>query len=116
MQWAIGSRTGRTGAKGEINGCWGSITTLGEWSLLKTRWWGVTWNVGADGTGVSEVMAGYGGGLTAVLGDHVGLVFGGEVATTLGELHAFTLGDAGAKWWVACRDGGASKHHDSKIS
>jgi hypothetical protein len=76
----------------------------------------VTWNVGADGSGVSEVTAGCGRGLTAVLGDHMGLVLGGEVATTLGELRKFTLGDVGAGWWVGGRDGGASAHHDSKIS
>ncbi len=84
--------------------------------MLKMRWRGVTWNVEADGAGVSEVVAGCGGGLTAVLRDHVGLVLGGEVATTLGELLAFTLGDAGAGWWVSRRDGGASACHDSKIS
>ncbi len=76
----------------------------------------MTWNVGADGAGVSKVMACCSGGLTAVLGDHVGLVLGGEVATTLGELRVFTLGDAGARWWVAHRDGGASACHDSKMS
>jgi hypothetical protein len=46
---------------------------------------GVTWNVGADGKGVSEVMAACSGGLQAVLGVSVGLVLGGEGATTLGE-------------------------------
>ncbi len=92
------------------------LTTLRDWSLPKTRWQGVTWNVEADGTGVSVVMAGCGGGITAVLGDHVGLVLGGEVATTLGELRKFTLGDTGAGQWVGGRDGGASVHHDSKIS
>jgi hypothetical protein len=56
----------------------------------------VTWNVGADGKGVSEVTAACGGGLKAVLGHHVGPVLGGEGATTLGELHAVTLGHAGA--------------------
>ena len=84
--------------------------------MPKTRRRGVTWNVGADGAGVSEVMAGCGGGLTAVLEDHMGLVLGGEVATTLGESRAFTRGDAGAGWWVGRRDGGASVRHDSKIS
>jgi hypothetical protein len=64
--------------------------------LPKTRWWGVTWNVGADGARVSEVLAACVGGLTTVLGDHMRLVFGGEGATTLGELCAFTLGHAGA--------------------
>jgi hypothetical protein len=44
------------------------------------------WNVGTNGPGVSEVTAVCRGGLTAVLGDHVGLVLGGEVATILGEL------------------------------
>jgi hypothetical protein len=43
------------------------------------------WNVGADAVGVSEVVAGCGESLTAMLGDHVGLVLGGEVATTLGD-------------------------------
>ncbi len=61
---------------------------------------------------MSEVTAGCSGGLTAVLGDHGGLVLGGEVATTLGELREFTLGDAGAGQWVGCRDGRASAHHD----
>ncbi len=75
----------------------------------------MTWNVEADGAGVSEVTAGCGGGLTAVLRDHVELVLGGVVATTLGELRTFTLGDAGAGRWVGCRDGGASARHDSKI-
>ncbi len=46
----------------------------------------MTWNVGADNAGVSEIATGCGGGLTAVLGDHVGLALGGEVATTLGAL------------------------------
>ncbi len=49
------------------------------------------WNVGADAAGVSEIAAGCGGGLTAVLGDHVGLVIGGEVATTLGDSRKFIL-------------------------
>jgi hypothetical protein len=94
------------------------LTTLGEWSLPKTRWRGVTWNVRADGAGVSEVMVACGRGLQALLGDHVGLVLGGEGATTLGlgELCAFTLGLAGARRWFGRRDGGASVHHDSKIS
>ncbi len=52
----------------------------------------MTWNVRADAAGVSEVPAGCGGGLTAVLGDHVELVLGGEVATTLGDSCEFTLG------------------------
>ncbi len=65
----------------------------------------MTWNVGADGTGVSEVTVGCGGGLTTVLGDHVGLVLGGEVATTLGESREFTPGGAGAGRWVGCRVG-----------
>jgi hypothetical protein len=76
----------------------------------------VTWKVRADGAGVSEVMAVCGGGLTAVLGHHVGLVLGGEVVTTLGELRAFTLGDAGVGRWVGHRDGVASVRHDSKLS
>jgi hypothetical protein len=76
----------------------------------------VTWNVGEDSAGVSEVTAGCGGNLTAVLGDHVGLELGGEVATTLAELHAFTLGDAEAGQWVGRRDGGANVCRDSKIS
>ncbi len=84
--------------------------------LSKTRWQGVAWNVGADGRGVSEVMAACGGGLKAVLGDSVGLVLGGEGETTLGELHEFTLGFAGEGQWFSCRDGGASVCHDSKIS
>jgi hypothetical protein len=65
---------------------------------------------------VSEVAAGCSGGLTAVLGDHMGLVLGGEVMTTLGDLHQFTIGGEGAGRWVGCRDGGASARHDSKIS
>jgi hypothetical protein len=77
--------TGRPGAAGGSRGYWGLLTTLGEWSSPKTRWQRVTWNVGADGKGVSEVRAACGGGLQAVLGDHVGLVLGGEGATTLGE-------------------------------
>jgi hypothetical protein len=77
-------------------GCWDALTTLGDWSLLKTSRQGVTWNGGADVKGVSEVAAGCGGGLTAVLGDHLGLVLGGEVATTLGDSREFTLGGEGA--------------------
>jgi hypothetical protein len=76
----------------------------------------VTWNVGVDGAGVSEVMAACGGDLQAVMGDNVGLVLGGERATTLGESYLFTLGHAGARRWFGCRDGGASACHDSKIS
>jgi hypothetical protein len=102
MRWAIS--------------CWGSLLTLGEWSLPKTRWRGVLWNVGADGAGVSEVMAACGGGLQTVLRDHVRLVLSGEGTTTLGELHAFTLGLVGARQWFGRRDGQASAHHDSKIS
>ncbi len=52
---------------------------------------GVTWNVGADSAGVSEVMAACGGGCQAVLGDHVGFVPSGEGATTLGESREVTL-------------------------
>jgi hypothetical protein len=74
------------------------------------------WNVGADGTGVSEVTAACGGGLKAMLGDHMGLVLGGEGATTLGESCKFTLEPAGAGRWFGHRDGGASARHDSKIS
>jgi hypothetical protein len=76
----------------------------------------VTWNVGADAVGVSEVMAGCSGGLTAVLGDHPGLVLGGEVATTLEDLREFILGGERARRWVGRRGGGASAHHDSKFS
>ncbi len=72
------------------------LTTLGEWSLPRTRQWGVRWNVGADGTGVSKVTAPCGGGLQAVLGDHVGFVPSGEGATTLGESNKVTLGLAEA--------------------
>ncbi len=96
MWWAIGSCTGRTRAAGGSKGWGDTLTTLGEWSLPKTSQQGVTWNVGADAIGVSKVAAGCGGGLTAVLGDHVGLVLGGEVATILGDLRKFTLGGEGA--------------------
>jgi hypothetical protein len=95
---------------------WGLLTTLGEWSSPKTRHQGVMWDVGVDGAGISEVTAGCGEGLTAVLGDHMGLVLGGEVATILGESRKFTLRDAGAGQWIGCRDGGASARNDSKIS
>jgi hypothetical protein len=61
-------------------------------------------------------MVACGGGLQAVVGDRVGLVLGGEGATTLGELCLFTLGLAGAGWWFGHQDGGARVHHDSKIS
>jgi hypothetical protein len=54
------------------------------------------WNVEADTTGVSEVTTDCGGGLTAVLGDHVELVLGCEVVTTLGDLCELTLGGEGA--------------------
>ncbi len=76
----------------------------------------MTWKVGADAAGVSEIATFCSGGLTAVLGDHVGLVLSGEVATTLGDSCEFTLGSEGAGQWVGCRDGGASVYHDSKIS
>ena len=65
---------------------------------------------------MSEIAAGCGGGLIAVLGDHMGPGLGGEVATTLGDSHEFTLGGEGAGQCIGCRDGGASAHHDSKIS
>ncbi len=45
----------------------------------------------------------------------MGLVLSGEVATTLGDLCAFTLGGEEAGQWVGRMDGGASVHHDSKI-
>jgi hypothetical protein len=61
-------------------------------------------------------MAACGGGLQAVLGDHVGFVPSGEGATTHGELRKVTLGLAGAGRWFGRRDGGASVRHDSKIS
>ncbi len=96
MRWAIGSCTGRTRSAGESKGCWDTLTTLGEWSSPKPSQQGVMWNVGVDAIGVSEVVAGCGGGITAVLGDHVGLVLGGEVATTLGDSRKFTLGGEGA--------------------
>ncbi len=98
VRWAISSCTGRTGAAGGSKGCGDMLTTLGVWSLPKTSQQGVMWNVGADAVGVSKVAAGCGGGLTAVLGDCVGLVHGGEVVTTLGDLHEFTLGGEGAGW------------------
>ncbi len=85
-------------------------------AIAKDKMAGVTWNVGADSAGMSEVTAACGGGLQAVLGDHVRLLLGGEGATTLGELRAFTLGLVGARQQFGCRDGGASAHHDSKIS
>jgi hypothetical protein len=53
--------------------------------------------VGADNTRVADITAGCSGGLTAVLGDHVGFVLGGEAATTLGDSHEFTLGGEGAR-------------------
>ena len=65
--------------------------------IAKDKTAGVTWNVGADAERVSEIAAGCGGGLSAVLGDHVRLVLGGEVATTLGESRKFTLGGEGAR-------------------
>jgi hypothetical protein len=71
---------------------------------------------GGQCRGVSELAAGCSGGLTAVLGDHMGLVLGGEVAATLGDLRMFTLRGEGAGWWVGRRDGGASMHHDAKSS
>ncbi len=108
--------TGGTGAAGGSKGCWGLLDSLGEWSSPKMRWRGVTWNVGADGAGVSEVMAACSGGLPAVLGDHVGLVLGGEGATILGESCVFTFGLAGAGRWFGHKDEGASARHDSKIS
>jgi hypothetical protein len=92
VRWATGSHTGRTGTAGGRKGCWDALTTLGEWSLPNTSRQGVTWNVGADTKGVREVMAGCGGGLIAVLGDHMGTGLSGEVATTLGDLREFTLG------------------------
>ncbi len=64
---------------------------------------------------MSKVTADCGGGLKAVLGDHVGLVLGGEGVTTLGKLHKYTLGLVGAKQWFGRRDGGASPRHDSKM-
>ncbi len=108
MRWAIGSRTGRTGAAGGCRSCWGSLTTLGEWALQKTRQQGVAWNVRADGRGVSEVMAACSGGLKAVLGASVGLVLSGKEATTLGETRESTLGLAGGGQWFSHRDGGGS--------
>ncbi len=51
-----------------------------------------------------------------MLGDHVGFVPGGEGATTLGESREVILGVAGARLWLGRKDGGASSHHDSKIS
>jgi hypothetical protein len=74
------------------------------------------WNIGADGNGVSEVKAACGGGLKAVLGDHMGPVLGGKGSTTLEKLHADTLGHVGAERWFSRRDGGASECHDLKIS
>jgi hypothetical protein len=71
------------------------------------------WNLGADDAGVSQIAAGYGGGLIAELGDHVGLVLCGEVATNSRE---FTVRGEGAGQWVGRRDEGASTCHDSKIS
>ncbi len=73
------------------------LTTLGEWSSPNMSRQGVTWYVGADAKGVREVAAGCGGGLIAVLGDHVGTGLGGEVATTCGDLCEFTLGGEGAR-------------------
>ncbi len=116
MWWAKGSHTGRTGAAGGSKGCWDAITALGEWSSLKTSLRGVTWNVGADTAGVSEIATCCGRGLTPVLGDHVGLVLSGEVTTTLGDSRKFTLGGEGAGQWVGCRDGVACVYHDLKIS
>jgi hypothetical protein len=113
MWWDMGSCTGRTGAAGGGRGCQGLLTILGEWALPKSRWQGVVWNVEEDGRGVSEVMVACSGGLKAVLGASVGVVLGGEGEATLG---VFTLGLAGAGQRVGRRDGGAVKHHDSKIS
>ncbi len=80
--------------------------------IAKERWRGVTWNVGADSAGLSEVTAACGGGLQAVLGDHMGFVPGGEGVTTLGGSSKVTLGLAGAGGWFGRRDGGASTCHD----
>ena len=84
--------------------------------MPKSRWQEIAWNVGADGRGVSEVTVARGGGLKAMLGASMGLVLGGEGEPILGELRKFTLGLVGAGQRVGCRDGGASKNHDSKIS
>jgi hypothetical protein len=61
-------------------------------------------------------MAACGGGLQAVLGDHMEFVPSDEGATALGESHDVTLGLARARQCFNRRDGGASVHHDSKIS
>ncbi len=82
------------------------LTTLGDWPSPNMRRQGVTWNVGADGAGVSKVTAACGGGPQAVV-DHVGFVPGGEGVTTLGESCKVTLGLAGAGRWFGQRDGGA---------
>jgi hypothetical protein len=84
--------------------------------ITKDKTVGIRWNMVENGVGVSEVTAACGGGLKAVLEDHMGFVLGGGEATTLGDLHEFTLGLAGARQWFGRSDGGTSKLHDSKIS
>jgi hypothetical protein len=42
----------------------------------------------------------------------MGVILGGEGEATLGDSCVFTLGLAGAGWWVGRRDGGASKCHE----
>jgi hypothetical protein len=97
VQWAIGSRTGRTKAAGGRKVCWDVLTTIVEWSLPNTSWHGVMWNVGADAKGVREVAAGCGGSIIIVLGDHVGPGLGGENTTTLEVSRKLTLGGEGAR-------------------
>jgi hypothetical protein len=65
---------------------------------------------------VSEVKVACGGELKAVLGASMRVILDGEGEVTLGDSRMFTLGLAGAGYWVGWRDSGVSEHHKSKIS
>ncbi len=116
VRWEMGLRAGRISG-GSGKGCQGSIPTLGEGAPLKSSQRGITWKGGGTGAGNRSVeAAGLGGGLQAGI-DDIGWSggSGGEEAT-LGGACVGTLGQPGIGIQVGWKAGGASRHHDSKMS
>ncbi len=116
VRWATGSHAGHPSSGVGRWGSRGSLITLGDSSLPKSRCWGVDWNVeDVDSWGcmLEDVRN---KGLQVGLGARVGVLAGGKGKTTLGSAGVSTLGYARAGRQVGRRDRGKRRHHDSKMS
>ena len=84
---------------------------------MKSSRLGVAWNGRWTGGGNRSVEpAGLGGGLQAGLAEIGRAGVGGDGNTTLGVSCVGTFGQPGIGCWGGRREGGASRHHDSKMT